>query len=245
MAYTAIPAASGGGGGGVTSAVAGTGISVSGATGAVTFTNTMPFSADTTVVVSATNAWESIITLDGSTNTVWTLKMTTAGAALATAYTFTPTLLTLGGQLKSGNSTGLGVIACSGESTGIGRPFATTLGLYANGSHAFSVTTGGIFAATNAQMYSLDSASGVYGMKLLNSFNTALISSAGNIQLGASSALATNATTGFVDLPTCAGTPTGTPTTTATGHMSFVVDSTNHILYGFYSAAWHIFATAI
>lgn len=37
MAYTTIPAGSGGGGGGVTSAVAGTGVAVSGATGAVTF----------------------------------------------------------------------------------------------------------------------------------------------------------------------------------------------------------------
>jgi hypothetical protein len=57
---------------GVTSIVAGTGISISGATGAVTITNTGPFSADTTVQLNnstpaAVSAFESIITLPTTT----------------------------------------------------------------------------------------------------------------------------------------------------------------------------------
>jgi hypothetical protein len=49
-------------------------------------------------------------------------------------------------------------------------------------------------------------------------------------------ALATNATTGFLYIPTCAGTPTGTPTT-YTGRGPLIYDSTNNKLY-FYNGAW-------
>lgn len=50
-------------------------------------------------------------------------------------------------------------------------------------------------------------------------------------------ALATNATNGFVYVPTCAGTPTGTPTT-YTGTAPIVVDTTNNKLYFYSGGAW-------
>lgn len=50
-------------------------------------------------------------------------------------------------------------------------------------------------------------------------------------------ALATNATDGFLYVPTCAGTPTGTPTA-QTGTVPIVVDTTNNKLYFYSSAAW-------
>jgi hypothetical protein len=50
-------------------------------------------------------------------------------------------------------------------------------------------------------------------------------------------ALATNATDGFPYLPTCAGTPTGTPTA-YTGTVPVVVDSTNQRLYAYSGGAW-------
>lgn len=50
-------------------------------------------------------------------------------------------------------------------------------------------------------------------------------------------ALATNATDGFLYIPTCAGTPTGTPTT-QTGYAPMVWDSTNKKLY-VYAAGWN------
>lgn len=56
----------------------------------------------------------------------------------------------------------------------------------------------------------------------------------GNMVHGA--AIATNATNGFIYIPTCAGTPTGTPTTYG-GRLPLVIDSTNHIMY-FYSGSW-------
>lgn len=59
----------------------------------------------------------------------------------------------------------------------------------------------------------------------------------GNVVAGASAALATNATNGFLYVPTCAGTPTGTPTT-ITGMAPIVVNTTNNKLYFYSGGAW-------
>jgi len=50
-------------------------------------------------------------------------------------------------------------------------------------------------------------------------------------------ALATNATDGFLYIPTCAGTPTGTPTT-FTGRVPMVFDTTNSQFWFFTGGAW-------
>jgi len=62
------------------------------------------------------------------------------------------------------------------------------------------------------------------------------ISNTGNIVLGNTAALATNATNGFIYLPTSAGTPTGVPTS-YTGKAAYQIDVTNNIPY-FYNGAW-------
>lgn len=51
-----------------------------------------------------------------------------------------------------------------------------------------------------------------------------------------SAAIATSATDGFLYIPTCAGTPTGTPTT-FTGRIAMVYDTTNHQFW-FYDSGW-------
>lgn len=51
-------------------------------------------------------------------------------------------------------------------------------------------------------------------------------------------ALATNATAGFVFLPSCAGAPTGTPATTTAGMLPAIVDSTNNRLYIRVGSTW-------
>mgnify|MGYP003343635391 FL=1 len=51
------------------------------------------------------------------------------------------------------------------------------------------------------------------------------------------SALATTATAGHLFIPTCAGTPTGVPTTIPTGQVALQYDSTNNKLY-VYNGAW-------
>jgi hypothetical protein len=55
------------------------------------------------------------------------------------------------------------------------------------------------------------------------------IDAAGNVALG-TAALATTATDGFLYIPTCAGPPTGVPTT-FTGRVPIIYDSTNNFLY--------------
>jgi len=59
----------------------------------------------------------------------------------------------------------------------------------------------------------------------------------GNIVAGGSVALATTATDGFLYVPTCAGTPTGTPTA-ITGMAPIVVNTTNNKLYFYSGGAW-------
>jgi hypothetical protein len=63
------------------------------------------------------------------------------------------------------------------------------------------------------------------------------ITSAGNVVAGGSVALATTATDGFLYVPTCAGTPTGTPTS-ITGMAPIVVNTTNNKLYFYSGGAW-------
>lgn len=62
------------------------------------------------------------------------------------------------------------------------------------------------------------------------------ITSAGSVIIGAQSALATDATDGFLYIPTCAGTPSGTPTS-YTGKVPIIYDTTNNYLY-VYNGAW-------
>jgi len=59
----------------------------------------------------------------------------------------------------------------------------------------------------------------------------------GQIMCGLGSALATTSNGGFFCMPTCAGTPTGTPSNVQTGSIAMVYDTTNNKLY-MYNGAW-------
>jgi hypothetical protein len=69
-----------------------------------------------------------------------------------------------------------------------------------------------------------------------SSLERARIPAAGGMVVG-TAALATTATDGFLYVPTCAGTPTGTPTT-QTGTAPIVVDTTNNKLYFYSGGQW-------
>ena len=58
-----------------------------------------------------------------------------------------------------------------------------------------------------------------------------------NIVLGAAAVLATNSTSGFPYIPTCAGTPTGTPTA-FTGTVPMIFDTTGVKLWIYTGGAW-------
>ena len=79
---------------------------------------------------------------------------------------------------------------------------------------------------------------GLVGYKLTDAYGAACaqFGADGTIVCGLLSALATNATTGFLYIPTCAGAPTGTPTT-YTGKVAMVFDTTNNNLY-IYDGSW-------
>jgi hypothetical protein len=62
------------------------------------------------------------------------------------------------------------------------------------------------------------------------------IDNAANLIAG-TGAIATNATNGFTYIATCAGTPTGTPTT-YTGRVPMVYDTTNHQFWFFDGGGW-------
>jgi hypothetical protein len=64
-----------------------------------------------------------------------------------------------------------------------------------------------------------------------------LLDLSGNVVLGTQSVLATNATNGFCYIPTCSGTPTGTPATYAT-KVPMVMDTLNNKLYVYSGGAW-------
>jgi hypothetical protein len=72
---------------------------------------------------------------------------------------------------------------------------------------------------------------------LTNNAERARITAAGSFVAGASAALTTTATDGFLYVPTCAGTPTGTPTA-ITGMAPIVVDTTNNKMYFYSGGQW-------
>ncbi len=58
-------------------------------------------------------------------------------------------------------------------------------------------------------------------------------------RLGAAD-LATDATTGFLQMPSCPGTPTGTPDPLPVGVVPMVFDSVGKLLYGYVDGVWEL-----
>ena len=70
--------------------------------------------------------------------------------------------------------------------------------------------------------------------------STNSVATTSNLVLGGGVALATNATTGFVEIPTMSGTPTGVPVGAGTGKTAMVYDTSAHKIW-FYdqpAGAW-------
>jgi hypothetical protein len=99
----------------------------------------------------------------------------------------------------------------------------------------YGTITGGFGAAAPQMTFDLPGA-GNYVWQVSGTERMRLTTN-GNIVAGGSVALATTATNGFLYVPTCAGTPTGTPTA-ITGMVPIVVDTTNNKLYFYSTGVW-------
>jgi hypothetical protein len=116
-------------------------------------------------------------------------------------------------------------------------------------SKAGAVTLGGIIetGGANSLLSFADSATSSYTrvqigssgnnlVALINGSTALTLNSSNSLVLG-SAAIATTATDGFLYIPGCAGTPTGTPTA-QTGRVPLVVDTTNNKLYFYSGGSW-------
>jgi hypothetical protein len=160
-----------------------------------------------------------------------------------------------GGELtlNGATTTTLSANSTSGFSAVIANASAASTGI-------LQISTGGTgryrFAGTTTELQFVDLtnsttwaqyAPGVIGsasFNLLLTNNSASFTLAGGMQLATgknlrigTAAIATNATDGFLYVSTCAGTPTGTPTT-LTGTAPIVIDTTNNKLYFYSGGAW-------
>jgi len=135
------------------------------------------------------------------------------------------------------NNTSAGTIArfVNGTSRGYVRMDGyddMTLQFYRRGSSVGFIQTD----SSGTELYA--GTTGAYPLVFYtNNTERARITAAGSIVAGASAALATTATDGFLYVPTCAGTPTGTPTA-VTGMAPIVVNTTNNKLYFYSGGAW-------
>jgi len=156
------------------------------------------------------------------------------------------TLAAVGGLIKFGAGTG-GTEKMRIDSSGnVGVGVAPSARFH---SKAGAVTLGGIIetGGANALLSFADSATSSYTrvqigssgnnlVALINGSTALTLNSSNSLVLG-SAAIATTATDGFLYIPGCAGTPTGTPTS-QTGRVPLVVDTTNNKLYFYSGGSW-------
>lgn len=121
------------------------------------------------------------------------------------------------------NNFGSGPVAPTIQFTNI-YGIQSQFGLSTNGEgFDWSVTGGGSYIQITAPAFDITSdlinLNGINGAVIINNFNP----------------LATNATTGFMAIPYCAGTPTGVPTA---GIASVIYDTTNDKLWIYNGSAW-------
>lgn len=216
-------------------------------------------------VLGSLGAANSILYLDANKNTTGGAALTFDGTNFATTGTASATKLIPTGGTAIGNGMYLpsantvafstnGTECARFNSTGNfavgGTPISTagiTIANDGNGSATvkLSFSTSGnerAFLSMLAGAGEMQLSSGYAGYGGRTVFLTAGVErarfdSVGNFVAGGQVALATNATDGFVYVPTCAGVPTGVPSA-YTDMAPIVVDTTNNRWYFYSGGAW-------
>ncbi len=80
---------------------------------------------------------------------------------------------------------------------------------------------------------------GFFGM---NGLAAQVGSTLADTELGVDGTVGTTATQGFVQMPSCAGTPTGVPAAVKSGKIATIIDSTNNKFCAYLASAWHCVA---
>jgi len=250
----------GGGSGTVTSVSVTT---ANGVSGSVATATTTPAITLTLGAITPTSV--NGITLSGTGGTTMTFPSTTASVArIDAAQTFAGTqtfsgtvnLTANGASVFSVGTTSFAYRNTNGGS-GLNCQAIFNLGNSAStaGSQAFGFqsTDGFVFTAANGtrmisraaiQITNLDNTAGSEDADLsfyTQSGGTAMsqkmrLTGLGSVIAGAEAAIATNATDGFLYIPTCAGNATGTPVA-VTGKVAMVFDTTNNKLL-IYDGGW-------
>lgn len=129
------------------------------------------------------------------------------------------------------NSTNLGMCGFA-NNTGTGT-------VYEIGGYFGLNTATPTFGASAALM--CDNSTKAYDIFVARDNGTAVfkVTDNGNTIVGGLAAISTSATDGYLYLPTCAGIPTGTPTS-YTGKAAMVIDTTNNKAYVYSGGAWRI-----
>jgi hypothetical protein len=202
------------------------------------------FGADTLVtlpnaVSTQVNALELIATLTnngvGTEASQWDVKLLSAGAQV-TAFRFSP-LQFFAPAFSAAATPQLSFLGY------------TDSGIYMTGAANAPVMN---FKIHDFAFLFADYTSGVTYCNLNNSLGVGAdhlrgMSNAGNnlmfftsddVQIGVDGALATGATVGFLDMPSCAGAPTGAPGSVRTGKVACILDTTNFKFWARFGATW-------
>lgn len=218
---------------------------VNGTTG--NFNSTLTVSGHLTVEgVTSTGATGTGKFVFDTAPTVTTLTVSSGGAAITGNTTITGTLSATGNTtlgtalaasfLVAGNAAGFPGITAT--STGASTNFL--FGLKGTADFSFQTGTSDVTASGTQQFRIVGAASAddyiVVGGS--NGGNAYIKSGTRNLLIGTGSAIATNATTGMLAIPGCAGAPTGAPTGAGLGAVILVYDTTDEKLYRHNGTNW-------
>lgn len=188
----------------------------------------------------------SYVPLDVNVGGAQRLQISTAGAVAIGTTTLADSTLTLAGIYQS--SSNVSNVYYTGGTIPSTTTSATSVfhSNVATAAASFTLTNLYHFRVTGVSLGAGSAVTNEYGFHSnlaagSGKYNFYAAGTAPNLFAGTTivgtAALATTATDGFIYVPTCAGVPTGVPTT-HTGTAPIVIDTTNHRLYFYSGGVW-------